>query len=156
MPSGRKRLGVGLIGSGSMGSFHAETIARRLPDADLVAVADPAPGVAARLAESFAARLSFVEAAELIADDEVEAVVIAAPARRHAELVVAAADAGKHIFCEKPMAVTLAEADRATEAARRNHVVLQVGFNAALQPGGRRPGSSSTQGGSVPHDSCDR
>ena len=55
--------------------------------------------------------------------------VIAAPARFHADLVVAAAAAGKGVFCEKPMALTLADADRAIDAARAAGVVLQVGFN---------------------------
>jgi myo-inositol 2-dehydrogenase / D-chiro-inositol 1-dehydrogenase len=67
--------------------------------------------------------------AQLWDDPEVDAVVIAAPARSHADLVVAASAAGKHVFCEKPMAVTLADADRAIDAARSAGVVLQVGFN---------------------------
>lgn len=60
---------------------------------------------------------------------EVDAVVIAAPARFHADLVVAAACAGKAVFCEKPMALSLADADRALGAARAAGVVLQIGFN---------------------------
>jgi myo-inositol 2-dehydrogenase/D-chiro-inositol 1-dehydrogenase len=59
----------------------------------------------------------------------VDAVVISTPARTHADLVVAAAQAGKGVFCEKPMAVTLADADRAIDAARSAGIVLQVGFN---------------------------
>jgi myo-inositol 2-dehydrogenase / D-chiro-inositol 1-dehydrogenase len=61
-------------------------------------------------------------------------VVIAAPARFHADLVVAAAGAGKGVFCEKPMALTLADADRAIAAARAAGVVLQVGFNRRFAP----------------------
>src|SRR5688500_3999390 len=96
-----------------MGSFHAETLSRRLPGVRLHAVADPAPGAAARLAAATGATRAYSDPAEAFADGEVDAVVIAAPARHHADLVVAAAVAGKHVFCEKPMAVTLAEADRA-------------------------------------------
>jgi predicted dehydrogenase len=69
--------------------------------------------------------------AELWHDPQVDAVVIATPARTHADLVVAAADAGKGVFCEKPMAVTLPDADRAIDAARRSGVVLQVGSTGA-------------------------
>jgi myo-inositol 2-dehydrogenase/D-chiro-inositol 1-dehydrogenase len=120
---------MALIGSGRMGSFHGETISRRLPDARLVAVADPAPGAAARLAETLGAARAYTDAAQVFADAEIDAVAIAAPARFHADLVVAAAAAGKHVFCEKPMALTLADADRAIDAARAAGVVLQVGFN---------------------------
>ena len=69
--------------------------------------------------------------------------MIAAPARFHADLVVAAAAAGKAVFCEKPMALTLADADRAIDAARAAGVVLQVGFNRRFAAGlGRRPGAA--------------
>ncbi|MEX5721550.1 Gfo/Idh/MocA family oxidoreductase [Geodermatophilus maliterrae] len=122
-------VGVALIGAGRMGAFHAETLARRVPGARLAAVADAAPGAAERLAGALGADRAHTDAAQLWDDPAVDAVVIAAPARSHADLVVAAAAAGKHVFCEKPMAVTLADADRAVDAARAAGVVLQVGFN---------------------------
>jgi myo-inositol 2-dehydrogenase/D-chiro-inositol 1-dehydrogenase len=122
-------VGVALVGSGRMGAFHAETVALRLPAARLVAVADPAPGAAERLAGALGAGRAYADVAQLWDDPAVDAVVIAAPARSHADLVVAAAAAGKHVFCEKPMAVTLPDADRAIDAARAAGVVLQVGFN---------------------------
>jgi myo-inositol 2-dehydrogenase / D-chiro-inositol 1-dehydrogenase len=65
----------------------------------------------------------------VLADSGVDAVVIAVPAHLHADLVVAAAAAGRSVFCEKPMALTLADADRVVGAARAAGVVLQVGFN---------------------------
>jgi myo-inositol 2-dehydrogenase / D-chiro-inositol 1-dehydrogenase len=123
------RVGVALIGSGRMGAFHAETVARRLPVAHLIAVADPAPGAADRLTGALGGGRAYTDVAQLWDDPEVDAVVIAAPARSHADLVVAASAAGKHVFCEKPMAVTLADADRAIDAARSAGIVLQVGFN---------------------------
>jgi myo-inositol 2-dehydrogenase/D-chiro-inositol 1-dehydrogenase len=123
------RVGVALIGSGRMGAFHGETLARRVPDARLAAVVDPAPGAADRLAGALGADRAYTELAQVWDDPAVDAVVIAAPARSHADLVVAASAAGRHVFCEKPMAVTLAEADRAIDAARTAGVVLQVGFN---------------------------
>ncbi|MGY1593434.1 Gfo/Idh/MocA family oxidoreductase [Geodermatophilus sp. SYSU D00708] len=122
-------VGVALVGSGRMGAFHAQTLALRLPGARLAAVADPAPGAAERLTGALGTGRACTDVAQLWAAPEVDAVVIAAPARSHADLVVAAAAAGKHVFCEKPMAVTLADADRAIDAARAAGVVLQVGFN---------------------------
>jgi myo-inositol 2-dehydrogenase/D-chiro-inositol 1-dehydrogenase len=122
-------VGVALIGSGRMGSFHGDTLARRVPGACLAAVVDPAPGAARRLAGVLGADRAYTDLAQVWGDPAVHAVVIAAPARSHADLVVAAAAAGRHVFCEKPMAVTLAEADRGIDAARAAGVVLQVGFN---------------------------
>ena len=123
-------LGIALIGSGRMGSFHGETVGRRLPGRTrLAAVVDPAPGAAEKLAAELGADRACTDAQQVWDDPAVDAVVIAAPARFHAELVVAAARAGKSVFCEKPMALTLADADRAIDAARTAGVVLQVGFN---------------------------
>ena len=67
-----------------------------------------------------------------------QAVAISSPATTHADLVVAAAQAGKHVFCEKPMALTLDEADRAIQAAEDAGVALQVGFQPPLRNGLRR------------------
>lgn len=130
----QRPLRVALIGSGRMGSFHGETLARRLPGAVLAAVADPAPGAAEKLASSLGAPKFFTDPGGVFVDQEIDAVVIAAPARFHADLVVAAAVAGKSVFCEKPMALTLADADRAIDAASAAGVVLQVGFNRRFAP----------------------
>jgi myo-inositol 2-dehydrogenase/D-chiro-inositol 1-dehydrogenase len=118
-PHGDSPVGVAVIGSGRMGSFHAETLAGRVPGARLVAV----------LVDTLGAGRAYTDAAQLWVDPSVDAVVISTPARTHADLVVAAAQAGKGVFCEKPMAVTLADADRAIDAARSAGIVLQVGFN---------------------------
>jgi myo-inositol 2-dehydrogenase / D-chiro-inositol 1-dehydrogenase len=123
-------VGVALIGSGRMGLFHGETLSRRLPGVRLVAVADPIPGAAAKLG----AEREYTDPEQVWTDSDVDAVVIAAPARFHAGLAVAAARAGKHIFCEKPMATTLADAERVVDAARAAGVVLQVGFNRRFAP----------------------
>lgn len=126
---------VGLIGAGRMGSFHAENLAYRVPGATLAAVADPQPGAAEKLAEKLNVSKAYSDLHELLQDPEIDAVAIAAPARTHAEWVIAAANAGKHVFCEKPMAVTLDEADRAIAAAKNASVVLQVGFNRRFDTG---------------------
>ncbi|MEY5100322.1 MAG: hypothetical protein RJA36_3041 [Pseudomonadota bacterium] len=125
----KKILKMALIGAGRIGSFHAETMARRLHNARLVAVADPAPGAARKLADSLDCDVAYTDPAEVFADPNVDAVLIATPARFHTPLAVSAANAGKHVFCEKPMALTIAEAEAVIEAAERNGVRLQVGFN---------------------------
>ena len=112
-----------------MGSFHAETVARRLVNADLVAIADPQPGAAEKLAAALGAPKATTDAAAVFDDPAVEAVIIASPARFHAGLVEQAAKAGKAVFVEKPMALTIPDAEKAIAAAETAGVVLQVGFN---------------------------
>lgn len=118
----------GLIGAGRIGAFHATTLARRLPEAELVVVADPADGVAERLAAPLGAQ-AVTDPVAVLADERVEAVAITCSSTAHAELVRKAAEAGKAVFCEKPMAMTFGEADAAIEACERAGVPLQVGFN---------------------------
>jgi myo-inositol 2-dehydrogenase / D-chiro-inositol 1-dehydrogenase len=124
-----KPVGVALIGAGRIGSFHAESVARRLADANLVAIADPMPDAAEKLANKLGVEKAFTDVATMLSDPAVEAVIIASPARFHADLVEQTSQAGKAIFVEKPMALTIAEADRAIAAAEEAGVVLQVGFN---------------------------
>ena len=119
---------MGLIGAGRIGTSHATLLARHVPGAALVAVADPRPDAAQALATGFGCR-AITDAAELFADPAIEAVVITASADAHAGLVVGAAAAGKAVFCEKPMGLTLAEVTRGIEAAEAAGVTLQVGFN---------------------------
>jgi myo-inositol 2-dehydrogenase/D-chiro-inositol 1-dehydrogenase len=127
---------IGLIGAGRIGSSHAQIVAERVPGSRLIAVADPRPEAADALASRFGAR-AFTDPAALINDPAVDAVLIAAASEAHADLIVASAKAGKAIFCEKPMSLTLADADRAVAAAEQAGVVLQVGFNRRFDRGFR-------------------
>ncbi|WP_188197136.1 Gfo/Idh/MocA family oxidoreductase [Nonomuraea sp. SYSU D8015] len=133
----RHPLAVGLLGTGRMGSFHAETLAHRLPGVRLAALADPVPGAARRLGDRLGCSKATTDVGEVLDDPDIDAVVIVTPARTHAGLVEAAARAGKAVYCEKPMAVTLAEADRAIAAAGKAGVPLQVGFNRRYDTGFR-------------------
>ncbi|RMN35101.1 Myo-inositol 2-dehydrogenase [Pseudomonas cannabina] len=115
---------LGLIGAGRMGSFHGLSAARHVPGASLTAIADPTPGQA-----ELGVQKVYTDPQQLLDDPDIDAVLIAAPARSHAELVISTARACKGVFCEKPMAITLDEADRAISAAADARVTLQVGFN---------------------------
>jgi len=119
---------VGLVGAGRIGTSHATLLARHVPGADLRAVGDPRPGVAEALAARLGCR-AITDPAELFGDPDIEAVVITAASEAHAELIVAATAAGKAVFCEKPMGLSIAEIDRGIDAARAAGVALQVGFN---------------------------
>lgn len=133
-PAASRPLRFGLIGAGRIGTSHAEIVANRLPAVGLTAIYDPVRESATRLAATLGVTHVATTAEELL-DADLDGVIISSPARTHTELVVAAADAGKHIFVEKPMAVTLADADRAIAAADAAGVVLQVGFNRRFAAG---------------------
>ena len=121
-------LGFGVIGVGAIGRLHAEHLAARIPRARLVAIAD----INAAVARSEAERLdvaAYPDHAALLADPAVAAVAICTPRGTHAQIIKDAAAAGKHIFCEKPLAGSLEEIDDAMAAVARAGVTLQVGFN---------------------------
>nr|WP_251042044.1 Gfo/Idh/MocA family oxidoreductase [Arthrobacter sp. ISL-30] len=120
---------IGLIGSGWMGAFHAESIARRIPGAELAAIADPNVESAEALAATLGTLKVTADATDILADPEIDAVVIASPARFHSSLIADAARAGKHVFCEKPAGQSLQELDTAFAAVDSAGVHFQIGFN---------------------------
>lgn len=145
MPRPPAPLRLGLIGAGRIGTSHARLIAERVPGAVLAAVADPRPGAAAELAERYGA-LAFDDPQALIDDHDVDVVVITASSTAHSALIIAAARAGKPVFCEKPASMTLAEMDRALAAVDAAGTVLQVGFNRRFDAGFRAAHDAVTGG----------
>lgn len=119
-----RKLRYGILGSGFMGRTHAEAI-RQIENAELVAVAlgSRAPALAA----DYGAQLC-ASADELIARDDVDAVIIATPQYAHVGDALAAAARGKHLFIEKPMTTTLADADAIIAACERAGLALSVGY----------------------------
>ena len=124
---------IGLIGAGRIGQVHARTIAYRVARARLAAVTDPMPGAAERVASAFNVPTA-ASVEQILNDSAVDAVLICTPTDTHAPLIEAAAAAGKHIFCEKPVALDLAATDRALAAAERAGIKLQIGFNRRFDP----------------------
>jgi len=122
------KLGIGVLGLGRMGKVYASHIARQLDSAQLVAVADPLAGVADSAAAALGGPRAFTNYHDLLALKEVEAIVVTTPTSTHREVVIAAAQAGKAIFCEKPTALTLPETDEMKVAVDKAGVFFQVGF----------------------------
>ncbi|MCX6632587.1 MAG: inositol 2-dehydrogenase [Candidatus Solibacter sp.] len=124
-----QRLHVGIIGAGRIGKVHAESLAFRVPESRIVAIAD----VNREAAQAVAARCGIATVAEsseeILANPGIEAVLICSSTNTHADLIVQAAQAGKHIFCEKPIAHNLGQIDRALAAVEAAGVKLQIGFN---------------------------
>ncbi|HLZ60619.1 MAG TPA: inositol 2-dehydrogenase [Ktedonosporobacter sp.] len=119
---------IGVIGLGRMGQLYASLLATRIARVQLSAVADPSEQLRTQVTAEFSVPHAFAEVDELLAYPELNAVVIATPTSTHADLVIAAATAGKAIFCEKPLALTLAETQAALDAVAHAQVTLQVGF----------------------------
>jgi len=115
---------IGIIGS----RFQAECIAgavKAVPEeAEVLAVASPTPGHAARFAERHGIPRAYTDYHELLRNPDVEMVSIAAPNRLHAQLTLDAAKAGKHVVCEKPLCMTIEEADAMIDACRKAGVLL--------------------------------
>lgn len=125
----RRKVNIGIIGAGRIGKVHAGTIAFRIPEAEVAAVADPNLDAARALAERCGAPRVLSDADELLSDAAVDAALICSSTDTHADLIVKAAQAGKHIFCEKPIDHSLEKIDRALAAVRQAGVKLQIGFN---------------------------
>lgn len=125
-----RRLRVGLIGAGTIAhSAHLPAIAQLHSELELVAVADVRAEAAEQAARQYSAEHWYADYRELLARPDIDLVDICTPEFLHGEQVVAAAEAGKHILCEKPMADSLAAADAMLAAARRNRVKLMIGHS---------------------------
>ncbi|HEX4194698.1 MAG TPA: Gfo/Idh/MocA family oxidoreductase, partial [Stellaceae bacterium] len=122
-----RKLGLGAIGLGRAFTLMRPAFAAS-PEIALVAAADPRPEAQQRFSEEFGGK-GYATVDELLRDARVEAVYIATPHQFHAEQAIAAARAGKHVLVEKPMALTLAEAEAMVAAARQAGVTLIVGHS---------------------------
>ena len=125
---------IGLIGAGRMGATLAHHLAFTVQAADFVAIADLNEAGAAELAQRCRVDQIYADYNELLAQPDLDAVVIVTPTSTHVEVVKAAAAAGKHIFTEKPLALTLAGCDEAIAAVNEAGVKMQVGFMRRFDP----------------------
>jgi predicted dehydrogenase len=123
-----KKLGIGVVGVGEMGRRHAENVRRYVPNAKLVAIADVAHDRAKQAANELEIDLAYGSLDALLENKDVEAVLIATPDKFHSPAVVSAARAGRHILCEKPLGLNLAEARAAIDAVEKAGVRIQMGF----------------------------
>lgn len=121
-------LNIAVLGLGRMGMIYARTLATQMPLTKLYAVADPNAQARAALLARIDAPYVFEDAREALALPDLDAVLIATPTSTHSDLVTAAAQAGKPIFCEKPLALTLAASRAALAAVEQAGVPLHVGF----------------------------
>ncbi len=124
-----KSVRLGIIGAGRIGKVHAENLVHRVSGAEVVAIADLREEAAQKCAIELGIPRAYGDPRPILEDKEVDAVFICTSTDTHAPLIEAAAKSGKHVFCEKPIALDLPAIDRALEAVSRAGVKLQVGFN---------------------------
>ena len=124
----QKKLGICLIGCGRAGMIHARNYKNKVENARMVACVDAVEAAAKAAAEEMGIDKYYTDYHEILNDPEVDAVVVVAPTDLHKQIVIDCAAAGKHIFCEKPMAMTVEECDEMIEACDKAGVKLQIGF----------------------------
>lgn len=115
---------VGIIGSQFAADLHAAALQRTDNDAEVFAVASPTPGNAEALAKKYEIPRVFCDYREMLREPEIEMVTITAPNYLHAQMALDCAKAGKHIVCEKPLAMTIEEAEQMIDSARLHGVLL--------------------------------
>jgi myo-inositol 2-dehydrogenase/D-chiro-inositol 1-dehydrogenase/scyllo-inositol 2-dehydrogenase (NAD+) len=120
--------GICVIGAGRAGMIHARNFVSRVPGARLVGLVDPFEESLAAAREELKVEFSHTDDQDALREPGVDAVVVATPTVAHRDIVVAAARAGKHVLCEKPMAMNVPECDAMIDAVEANGVKLQIGF----------------------------
>ena len=137
-PNMTNTLNIGIIGAGRIGRVHAESLVYRIPAASVLMIAD----VNEKAAREVAARLGIPKTVSdyraLLAAPEIQAILVCSSTDTHARITQEAAQAGKHIFCEKPISHSLAEIDETLAAVEKAGVKLQVGFNRRFDANFRR------------------
>ncbi len=133
-----KQVRVGVIGAGRIGKIHAGNLAMRIPEAELVAIADIVLPAAQALAAQLNVPTAVADYHLFLQDPTIQAVVICSATDTHSCIIEEAAAAGKHIFCEKPIDFDLRRIDRALAAVEQAGVKLQIGFNRRFDPNFRQ------------------
>ena len=124
-----KKLKVGIIGAGRIGQVHAKSITYHIPQAEIVAISDIYVEGAKKVAEELGIPNYYQDYHEILNNPEIDAVLICSSTDTHADIACEAAEAGKHIFCEKPVDLTVAKIKKVIDAVNKAGVKLQIGFN---------------------------
>jgi myo-inositol 2-dehydrogenase/D-chiro-inositol 1-dehydrogenase len=133
-----QNLRFGVIGAGRIGKIHAENLATRIPGVEVSAIADINLAAAQETAERLHIPIVLQDYQAILADSSIDAVAICSSTDTHAKIVIEAAQAGKHIFCEKPIDYNLVKIDAALAAVEKAGVKLQIGFNRRFDPNFRK------------------
>lgn len=128
-----KKVGYGLVGSQFITTIHTESI-KSVADAEIIAVMSPTPGNAEKFAQQHGIPHHFTKLEKMLAMPEIDVIVIGAPNYLHCDITLKAAAASKHIICEKPLCMNLAEADQMIEACKKANVKLMYAEELCFTP----------------------
>ena len=123
------KIGVGVIGAGRIGRLHIEHLAQNIPEVELIAICSLDPVNIESLSGQFNVPKVMTDYNALLADPRIDAVLVASSTDTHVEISQAAAKAGKHVFCEKPISLDLEQIDETLAIVEKAGVKFQVGFN---------------------------
>ena len=121
-------IGICAIGAGRAAMIHANNHKNKIKGSHIESVVDVIEDTVRKAGEELGTDKCFTDYKQAISDPAVDAVVIAAPTDMHEQIVIDCANAGKHIFCEKPMAMNVEQCQKMIDACRKNNVKLQIGF----------------------------
>ena len=124
-----KKLKIGIVGAGRIGKVHAQSIVYHIPEAEVVMVTDVVEAAAKALAEKYSIPAYSTDYMDIVNNPEIDAVLVCSPTPTHADISIAAMEAGKHVFCEKPVDLTIEKIKKTAEVAEKTGRKLQIGFN---------------------------
>jgi len=124
-----RKLKVGIIGAGRIGRVHAMSISNLIPEVEIKAVSDVNIEAAKDVCNRHGIPYAYSDYHDILNDPEIDAVLICSPTDTHAQISIEAAEAKKHIFCEKPVDLKVERVKEVMEAVERNNVKIQIGFN---------------------------
>jgi len=129
-----QKLRFGVLGVGRIGKIHLGNLVNRIPGAEVVALSDVIPDELAALAAKFNLRTTFSDYKQVLKLSDVDAVAICTPTNTHYQMILDAAAAGKHIFCEKPIDLSIEKIKVINQQVEKCGVQLMVGFNRRFDP----------------------
>lgn len=127
-------LKMGIIGAGRIGEVHAENLATKIQSAQVTCIADADEARAKHLSEKYGIAQCFADFNLMLEKEDIDAVLICASTSVHKDAIIKAAKEGKHIFCEKPIALTLEETNEAISVVEKYGVLMQVAFMRRFDP----------------------
>ncbi len=146
------KIKLGVIGLGRIGQLHINNIISRIPEAEVIAISEVVDVSLRETAAKYSVSIAEQDYRYLLDNREIEAVLICSSTDTHARIISEAAQAGKHIFCEKPIALDLEEIERALQEVQKAGVKLQIGFNRRFDPSFKKTKEMVKEGKiGVPH-----
>jgi len=124
-----KQLNIGIIGAGRIGKVHIQSITYNVPTAKVLGITDVFKNGLQELADKYGIEKVYADYKEMLADKDIDAVLVCSSTDTHADISIEAAKAGKHVFCEKPVDLTPEKVKAVIDAVAEAGVKLQVGFN---------------------------